>query len=80
MSKVKIYEYMVGMQGTFVNMANGHRARPGQYVAHGDYLILLAKVKRLRIAGDEMANAIHPFDWDDEVRRWNEAKEGNPSV
>lgn len=52
MSKVKVYEYMVGMQGTFVNMANGHRAQPGQYVAYGDYLILLAERNGLQETAD----------------------------
>lgn len=52
MSKFKVYEYMVGMQGTFVNMANGHRAQPGQYVAYGDYLILLAERDGLQETAD----------------------------
>ena len=52
MSKVKVYEYMVGMQGTFVNMANGHRAQTGPYVAYGDYLILLAERDGLQETAD----------------------------
>ena len=80
MSDVKRYEFMSdGYSARFLDPKTGHAAPKGKYVTLEDYARLKAEVKRLRIAGDEMANAILPFDWDDEVRRWNEAKEGKQS-
>jgi len=81
--------YDVGMTTEFNPHGFNHsfprvyEAEQGKYVEYEDYARLKAEVERLTKAGDELIHGLAPggseYSMNENIERWNAAKEGKQS-